>query len=552
MPALIHLALRRDLFSALALLLFSILNACSGPATSPKVPPVPTPRSSPGTFYLDCSAAGPGSGTQSSPWNSLARVNAFAFIPGDQLLLNRGTTCNGSLTPQGSGSATAPIVIDAYGTGAQPAINGGSAEEAVKLFNQQYWEINNLEVVGGNLYGVYVSGNTPNVAINHIHLKNLNVHGAAYTSTKRADSGEVFISNNGSGETLNDVLIDGVTAHDSHVSEGIMVSGGGAWIESATVSQPLGNNITVQNSTAHDVYGDGILVAETTNGLLQNNVVYNSGLCTKCTGSTPVGLWEWYCHTCTVQNNESYANQSWGGDGGDFDIDYYNDNNIVQYNYGHDSAGYCVAFFGAGGRASHDNIFRYNVCSNNGQRSDLSRQGEVYLYTWDNGSLNGVQIYNNTFYWNPATNAAALVAGEATFSGSDPLFFKNNIIYATVPGMIQTTSALALDNNIYWTTSPSPATWQVGSNTYANFSAYQAGSHQDAHSNQVDPMLNGPTYHAVGRPASAFTLLQGSPAIGQGTDVCTAISGCSMGTQDFWGNALPSRSGYNIGAYQGP
>jgi hypothetical protein len=123
-------------------------------------------------------------------------------------------------------------VIDAYGTGAQPVINGGNAEEALKLFNQQYWEINNLEVTGGTRYGVYVSGNTPNASINHIYVKNLNVHGATYTSTKRADSGEVFISTGAAGETLNDVLVDGVTAHDSHVSEGIFVSAGGAWTTS--------------------------------------------------------------------------------------------------------------------------------------------------------------------------------------------------------------------------------------------------------------------------------------------------------------------------------
>ncbi|MGA8764105.1 MAG: choice-of-anchor Q domain-containing protein [Candidatus Sulfotelmatobacter sp.] len=501
---------------------------------------------------MDCSAASNGSGTQTSPWNSLIPANSFALIPGDSLLLNRGTTCNGALTPQGSGSASAAIVIDAYGTGAQPVINGGGAEEAVKLFNQQYWEINNLEITGGSLYGVYVSGNTANVSINHIHLKNLNVHGANFTSAKRADSGEVVINGTGIGEVLNDILIDGVTAHDSQVSEGIFVSAGGAWTGTRGAPQTLGDNVTVQNSIAHDVYGDGILITETNNGLLQGNVVYNSGLCPNCTESTPVGLWEWYCHTCTVQNNESYANQSWGGDGGDFDIDYYNNNNVVQYNYGHDSAGYCVAFFGADGAASLDNVFRYNVCSNNGQRSDLSKQGEVFVYTWDNGSLNGVQIYNNTFYWNPATNAAALITSGATFSGSDPLFFKNNIIYATVPGMIQTTSAFTFDNNIYWTTSASPATWQVGSSTYTDFGAYLAGSNQDMHSYQADPMLNSPSYHAVGKPTSAFTLLQGSPAAGKGADVCNAISGCSMGTQDFWGNALPNGSEYNIGAYQGP
>jgi hypothetical protein len=540
--------LKMPILIYLALLLFSFLNSPAGAATSLN-PAAARPAA---RFYLDCSAPTSGTGTQASPWNSLASPNAFTFIPGAQILIQRGTTCNGTLAPHGSGSATAPIVIDAYGTGAQPIINGGNAEEAVKLFNQQYWEINNLEITGGNLYGVYISGNTPNQSLNHIYLKNLNVHGANFTSTKRSDSGEVFVDSKGVGEVLNDVLIDGVIAHDSHVSQGIAVSAGGAWTGTRGAPQTLGNNITVQNSTAHDVYGDGIIITETTNGLLQNNVVYRSGLCPTCTGSTPVGLWEWYCHTCTVQNNESYANQSWGGDGGDFDIDYYNNNNVVQYNYGHDSAGYCVAFFGADATPSLDNIFRYNVCSNNGRRSDLSKDGEVYVYTWDNGSLNGVQIYNNTFYWNPATNAAALITSDATFSGNSPLSFKNNIIYATVPAMVQTTSAFTLDNNIYWTTSASPATWQVGNTTYTSFSAYQTGSHQDLHSYQSDPLLNDPSYHAVGKPTNAFHLLRNSPAIAKGADVCTAIPACSMGTLDFWGNPLPHGTGYNIGAYQGP
>jgi hypothetical protein len=548
MWCLIPNGLLRSLTSAVALLLFSVHHACSGPGST-SVSPKQVPAT---TYYLDCSASQNGNGTQASPWNSPVSVNAFTFLPGDHILLNRGTGCNGALAPQGSGVADSPIVIDAYGTGAQPVINGGSAQAALTLFNQQYWEITNLEITGGNRYGVYVSGNTPNTSINHIRLTNLNVHGATYTSTKRADSGEVFISANGAGQILNGVLIDGVTAHDSHVSEGIFVSAGGAWIEGNGVSQPLGSNVTVQNSTAHDIYGDGILISELNNGLLQMNVVYNSGLCPNCTGSTPVGLWEWYCHTCTVQNNESYANQSWGGDGGDFDIDYYNNNNVVQYNYGHDSAGYCVAFFGAGGSVSVDNVFRYNLCSNNGQRSDLSQQGEVFVHTWDQGSLKGVQIYNNTFYWNPASNAAALNTSTATYSGSDPIFFKNNIIYATVPSMIQTTSAFVLDNNIYWTTSASPPTWQVGAATYASFSAYQAGANQDLHGYYADPKLNSPNYHVVGKPATAFQLLPGSPATGSGANVCTGISGCSMGARDFWENPLPAGTRYNIGAYQGP
>lgn len=423
-------------------------------------------------------------------------------------------------------------------------------EETVLLYDQQYWEISNLEIAGGNLYGIFIGGQN-STSLNHFRLTNLDVHGAHFQSVKRGDSGLVFIVSGGTGQVIHDVVVDGVVAHDSTVSEGIFIDAGGAYTGTNGAAQTLGNNITVQNSVAHDVAGDGILIMLLNNGLLQNNVVYNSGLCDNCTGSTPSGLWEWYCHTCIVQFNESYANQSWGGDGGGFDIDYYNNNNVVQYNYGHDSEGYCVSLFGSENTASINNVIRYNICANNAQKSSSAAQGEVFLFTWSGGKINGAQIYNNTFYWNPAGNAPLLVTSGATFAGSNPNFFKNNIIYSTVAGMVQTTSSLALDNNIYWTTAASPS-WQYDGTTYTGFASYQSGSGQDAHGYFTDPLLNAPTQHEVGLPSTAFTQQAGSPAHGNGADVCQGISGCTMGARDFFGNALPAQGPFDIGAHQAP
>jgi len=502
------------------------------------------------SYYVDCSAKKNGSGSEASPWNSLAAANAAAWHAGDHLLFKRATTCAGQLAPQGSGIANSPIVIDAYGSGKPPIIDGGDADEAVKLFNQQYWEISNLEIVGGNHYGVHVSGDTSNSSLSHIYLRHLDVHGAHFQSARRADSGEVFISPAGSAQVLHDILVEYVSAHDSTVSEGIHVSAGGLWIENAGTPQPLGSNVTVQNSTAYNLAGDGILIAELTNGLLQHNVVHHTGICPKCTGSTPVGLWEWYCKGCIVQFNESYANDSWDGDGGDFDIDYYNDDNIVQYNYGHDSSGYCIAFFGAGGRASRHNIFRYNICANDGRKPELSRQGEVFLHTWEGGSLDGVEIYNNTFYWNPARNAPLIAATDATYGGAGPLIFKNNIVFATVPWMIQVPSSLILDHNVYWTTSKEAQVWQVGDKVFNTYPDYQAGSNQDIHSPLADPKLVDPTYHAPGMPTTAFRLNPGSIAVRSGARICAGRTDCDVGKQDFFGNPIPFGH-VNIGAYQG-
>lgn len=534
-----------------ALLLTFALVSCGGGSGSSVVSGT-TQTIAAVTYYLDCSAPTNGNGTQSSPWNTLNSADAIVFKPGDQLLLNRGTTCSGTLVPAGSGSSSAPITIDAYGTGAQPIIDGGMNAAAIQLINQQYWEINNLEIVGGAQYGIYIFANIDNVNLDHFYLRNLDVHGVHYVSSVRDDSGEVYFSSTGMHAVMSDIFIDGVTAHDTQASEGIVIYAGGGWMNSDRSDQHLGNNITVQNSTAHDVGGDGILIMTVSNGLMQNDVTYHTGQCSACTGSTPSALWEWFCHTCMVQNNESYANSTWGQgyDGGDFDIDYYNTNNIVQYNYGHDTAGYCISVFGAENTIDSGHIIRYNICANNSQLPNSPDPGEILLNSWDGGSIDGLQIYNNTFYWNPATPGALINTTWATVTANQPDLFENNIVYGAAPWMIETTSVFTLDHNIYWTTASAQPRWQFDGNTYSDFASYQSGSGQDANSIYGDPLLVNPIYHAAGKPITEFTLQPGSPAVGAGTNVCSGVNGCSMGTQDFWGNPLPNGSGYNIGAWQ--
>ena len=519
------------------------LPACGGSQPSSSIQPPPVRATS---YYLDCSSNASGSGTQASPWNSLSNANAFAFQPGDSFLLKRGTSCSGSLTPPGSGKDVVPIVIDAYGTGSRPIIDGGMNEEAVKLFNQQYWEVNNLEIVGGDLYGIYVGMNQQNSVLNHVYLRNLDVHGAHHQVVNHGDSGEVhFECPVYTNSYCYDILIDGVIAHDSTISDGIFLGG---WPYSATT--PFNTNVTVQNSTVHDVGGVGILLGQIKNGMIQNSLVYNTGLCSGCNFSSD-GIGYVACQNCVMQNNESYANKTpvTAYDGGDFDLED-SVNSVVQYNYGHDSSGYCLAHFPSSYSTSANNVFRYNICSNNGQTSSLSYQGELVLNTGAGSPYDGIQIYNNTFYWNPAGAGPVLSTGNASYAGANPNFFKNNIIYSAGPDMIYATSGLAVDNNIYWTTSGNSPTWQVDGNTYTGFSTYQTSTGQDSHSSYLDPMMLNPTYHAVGKPTTAFTLQPGSSAIGTGANVCLGIATCSMGQQDFWGNALPNGSGYSIGAYQ--
>lgn len=524
-------------------------SACGGGSSAPSQNQTPPVRAI--FYYLDCSAETAGTGTSDAPWNSLASANGFAFQPGDTLLLKRGTTCSGSLTPQGSGKAGAPITIDAYGSGARPIIDAGRNEEGIRLVNQDQWEIGNLEVMNGDLFGVFVTAEPSQTALNHLYFRNLDIHGAHHRSGAQGDSGELFISVV-DATLLNDVLIDGVSVHDSTVSNGIEVISG-SYVQSSDGSKVLGTNLTIQNSSSNNIYGYGVLVMQFENVLVQNNVVHDTGLCPDCPGpgSATVGIGLVICRHAIMQSNESYANQTHlPYDGGAFGLEDAIDS-IVQYNYGHDSMGYCIGHFAGPPLETVNNTIRYNVCSNNGQNGLLSYQGEMTLGIVSGGnSFNGAQIYNNTFFWNPPVNAPAIHAPSAVFGGTNPAFFQNNIVYSSVPNMIDAPGSLSLDHNIYWTTSGSDPIWQVDGSTFTGFAAYQGGTGKDVHSFNVDPMMTNPTYHEPGKPDVAFTLTSGSPAIGSGADVCSGVPGCSMGGQDFWGNPLPTGGGYSIGAQQ--
>lgn len=105
-------------------------------------------RSASTTFYVsndgDDSAAGT---SPETAWKTVARVNKAHFIPGDQILFERDGEWNETLSPQGSGTAGNMITISSYGEGSLPKIKvDGASSDALYLYNQEYWEISNLDI----------------------------------------------------------------------------------------------------------------------------------------------------------------------------------------------------------------------------------------------------------------------------------------------------------------------------------------------------------------------------------------------------------------------
>lgn len=107
------------------------------------------PHTAAATYYV--SNNGDDSADGKSPetaWKTIARVNQETFVPGDQILFERGGSWeNTSLQPMGSGTADAYIKIGSYGEGALPRIAAnGKQADAIYLYNQQYWEICDLDI----------------------------------------------------------------------------------------------------------------------------------------------------------------------------------------------------------------------------------------------------------------------------------------------------------------------------------------------------------------------------------------------------------------------
>jgi hypothetical protein len=80
------------------------------------------------TYFVAAAGSDSNSGTSSgSPWQTIAKVNASTFLPGDSILFNRGDAWYGtSLVAPSSGTSGSPITFGAYGSGANPIVKGST------------------------------------------------------------------------------------------------------------------------------------------------------------------------------------------------------------------------------------------------------------------------------------------------------------------------------------------------------------------------------------------------------------------------------------------
>ncbi|MGA7909441.1 MAG: hypothetical protein WCA16_18685 [Candidatus Sulfotelmatobacter sp.] len=126
------------------------------------------------TYYVSSSTGNDSnSGTSGgAAWQTIAKVNAQTFQPGDSVLFKRGDVWNESLVPPSSGTSGNPITLDAYGTGPAPNLTGYYAvpSSAWVLVSGNAWKAPLPETYStvnfclfGSIWGQKVAASTANL-----------------------------------------------------------------------------------------------------------------------------------------------------------------------------------------------------------------------------------------------------------------------------------------------------------------------------------------------------------------------------------------------------
>jgi len=489
----------------------------------------------PVTFYVD-SRGGQDSnaGTSSkAAWKTLAKVNATTFLPGDGILLKSSSVWEGQLWPKGSGVEGKPITVGMYGGGVKPVINGGgTVEDAVLLKNQEYWEIENLEITNTGAQraerrGVHVALEDYGEA-HHIYIRSLTIHDVNGVDSVKPNGGIDYTS---AGAKKPSRFID-LRIENNEIYR-VDRSGIFGWADSWVRSKWFPSlGVVVRGNQLHDIGGDGIVVVAADGALVEHNVV---GHANQRSEGYNVAIWAWSADNTVIQHNEAYGTKG-QRDGEGFDSDWNSRNTIIQYNYSHDNDGGFLLICNEGGHKPEENagntgtVVRYNISQN-----DRTRGINIA------GPVRDSRIYNNTIYVGP-DHAVDLLLFSDWKGWSESTYFYNNIFY--VAGTARFSYGISRDTDGAYVTARGFGESKENlfdANEYYGVEA--AGN--DAYAVTVDPKLMG---------------------VGQGTDGIFSLTGYRLqaasparksgkfveknGGYDFWGNVVPSCGATDRGASQ--
>jgi Chitobiase/beta-hexosaminidase C-terminal domain/Right handed beta helix region/DUF5010 C-terminal domain len=451
------------------------------------------------TYYVDSSGGNDGNNgtSQSTPWQSLGKVNGTTFSPGDQILFKSGDVWTGALSPKGSGSAGNPITIGNYGSGALPLIQGNGVSATVSISGQQYWDVTNLEITdqagsAGNRRGIGISSS------DHIHIMNCTigpVTGMVGQDLTSKTTGGIYANT-----AATDLVINGCLIHDCS-NQGIALNGG-----------PF-SNLLISNNTIYNITKNAMIIrfCDSTD-VVEYNVVHDTA--TALSGNS---IYNTSSSGGIFRHNEGYRNVTPIVQDGDmYDADLGSTNTIWEYSYSHDN-NFGLMMYDTGG--SGGIIVRYNISQND----KGGGRGIIYF----NYPLSSTSVYNNVIYVAAGMNSNILLTNAANHH---TLSFENNIIYNNSTASkysINAGDATTFSHNLF-------------------FGQHPASEPADPFKLTSDPMFVSPGSGGLGiNSVTGYQLKAGSPAIGSGILIA------NNGGQDYWGNPVSATAAPNRGAYNG-
>jgi parallel beta-helix repeat protein len=519
------------------------------------------------TYYISSSSGSDSNDGFSAqrPWKSLDKIYLnYTFLPGDQILLNRGDTWDGQIVVNARGTANNPILLGSYGTGANPILYGDMHAATWTPVSGRPGVYVATAGRGSILYRAY-AGTTALTYKNPGSLNldspaDLNTYLSSFTAgswgpdtdygatdssvwVKTLDglpptnitvfrdeevmvesSSYLTIENLDIRQTGSGIELEGssyVTVQDNSVQNALII---GINLTPGTVNCLVANN-TINNTGNDGLYAIGNYPVTPTNNTFRSNTVSNVtlvilGINTGGDGDG-IGL-QWQTNTLVEKNSFSHIR------GSCFD-DTAETNDTMRYNYCYNVGDM------AGGTNGTGNQFYYNII-------DVNNAGAYGFNAVDTGGGTPTLIYNNVIY------GVNYRGGYAFGSqGVGIVIFRNNIAYNTGSGspvlyLANTNGNSTSDYNLFYMIGSAPFTYQ--STNYTSLASYSAATGQDTHS-----IFANPQFSSADPVADVdFHLQPSSPGVGAGENLLGAgIIGPTQQYLDYDSIVIPSRP--NVGAY---
>lgn len=545
------------------------------------------------TYYVDATSGNDSSDglTAATAWQSIAKVNAESYQPGDFILFKSGEEFFGKLIPSTNGSHGKQITYGKYGGTTKPIINGRLYNACIDASGKEYLTFTDLELVNSGefddpadviddhattgaefrRYGFYMNSGATGAPRRSIVLNNLEIHKIYPISIQGSDYKGYGILMTGFGASSGNIF-DGVTISNCEIydvpQQGIGINKWG--------NQPIERhkNITIRDNYIHNTGSSGIILFEVNGYLIERNTITWTG----DYDYNPVawydgkmrnrgsGFWCVRTNDGLLQYNE-FSHARGPADSCGAHIDIENDNVIIQYNLSYDNAGGFAEFMGANTNCA----YRYNVSINDGWR--VKRINNTYdqatypeMYT-QSGAANfqegkavwfsdyygcstckvpsvGNAVHNNTIYTNSYTGY---------WGGTDPVHALVKVEEGSAENVVK--------NNIFYMDNGSTLSYEeeagVGSGNVFRDNLYSDAGPPGGlfgHSSDIDNA--DPLFVNKGSTnPDDYRIQLGSPAIDSGHHIQVGATTDDYpggaGGMDYWGTFIDNTTGsIDIGAHE--